>query len=188
MILFVACWVVAIPASAGMVKYRTPDGKEGYASPDRIPAGAVVEVKNYQPDGSLTRDESKKLRRTATPTSKAKATATPIAPRQEAALEAGPTEEARRAALAEDRWRRKAKTAKDKLAKAERDHERWRVRCFGDDDDRNSRDDTQAECSNYERGQLDAATATLKEAQEWADDGLYDACRRDERCLPGHIR
>ena len=163
-----------------MVKYRMPDGKEGYASPDRVPAGAVVEDPDYQPEGSLTRDATKSSPR------RAPARAKP-APKPEPTLGASRTAEERRAALARDRWQRKAETARTKLAKAERNYERWRVRCRGVEDLR-SLYETPPGCSNYERGQLDAAAAALEEAQEWADDALYDACRRDEHCLPGYIR
>lgn len=183
MILFVVCWVGALPASAGMVKYRMPDGKEGYASPDRIPPGAKVEDPNYQPDGSLTRDDRKKRDRTREATAAAAPTSTP---KREAALATSMTAEERRAALARDRWQRKAESSRTKLEKAERNVERWRARCGIEED--SSDDEPVSSCSTYERGQLDAAMAALEEAEEWAEDGLYDACRRDEYCLPGYIR
>lgn len=162
-----------------MVKYRTPDGKEGYASPDRVPPGATVEVRDYQPDGSLTRDWSKKRVLEAKPS--------PITSAREAPLGASTTADERRAALARERWQRKGEGARNKLAKAEREHERWRVRCHGAED-RGSLQEVPPGCSNYERGQLEAASAVLEEAREWAEDGLYDACRRDDHCLPGYIR
>ena len=157
-----------------MVKYRTPDGKEGYASPDRVPAGAIVESEDYRPEGSVVLDRTP--RRKPVPVKKK---AAPTA--------AGKKASDRVTELSRDRWSRKAERARAKLAEAERDYEQWRVRCRGVEE-RRSLYEVPPGCSTYEKGKLDAAAAKLEEARDWADDGLYDACRRDENCLPGYIR
>ncbi|MAE96612.1 MAG: hypothetical protein CL910_18345 [Deltaproteobacteria bacterium] len=167
--------VIGLPALAGMVKYRTQDGKTGYASPDRVPAGAVVLSQDYEPVGSLTKGNlhyAPKPARAATPTR----VATPDKSAEE-----------RRQELARDRWARRAEKANKELADAERDHERWRIRCRGEVE-RRSLYERPAGCSSYEQGQLDTAEKKLEEARAWAEDGLYDSCRKASDCLPGYIR
>ena len=162
----------AFGAQAGMVKYRTPDGREGYASPDLVPAGAIIESSNYQPKSQITSETS---------------AARPVAPPEESLSTPTRGAEARRAELTQERWAKKADRARDDLQKAQRNHDRWLVSCRGVKDLR-SLYEVPPGCSDYEKGQLEAAIARLKEAEEWVEDGLYDACRRDDLCLPGYIR
>ncbi len=163
----------SLPALAGIVKYRMPDGREGYATEDLVPAGAIVESPDYEPAGSLSTGSGP----------------SPIVePEPYEQTPAGKKDlEERRTDLAKERWARKAKDAREELASAEKEYKRWHLSCGGDEDERSLYEAPEG-CSDYERSQLEAALAALKEAEDWSDDGLYDACRRDELCLPGFIR
>ena len=44
-----------------MVKYRTPDGRVGYASPDLVPKAATIESKRYEPSGRVTIQSSSNI-------------------------------------------------------------------------------------------------------------------------------
>ena len=88
---------------------------------------------------------------------------------------------------ARERWAEKARKAQRELGTAQRDFEHWRTRCRGVEE-RRSLYEVPPGCSSYERGRLDAAEKKLEEARDWAEDGLYDACRRSSDCLPGYIR
>lgn len=160
---------IALPAFAGMVKYRSQDGTTGYASPDRVPPGAIVLSQDYQPVGSLIKGEVRY--------------APPPAATPEPTQIARPdkTMEQRRQELTRGDWARRGEKARKALADAERDHDHWRIRCDGEEEHRSG-------CSSYEQDQLDSAERKLEEARDWADDGLYDLCRRDGNCLPGYVR
>ncbi len=159
----------------GMVKYRTPDGKIGFASPDLVPQGATVESKNYRPSGKVTVQPTE-LREA--PVKKEPVSKPTIAQRRA-------REE--REERARERWSSRARKARRELSSAERDFEHWRTRCRGVEE-RRSLYEVPPGCSTYERGRLDAAENKLEEARDWADDGLFDACRRAADCLPGYIR
>ncbi len=166
---------VGAPALGAMVKYRLPDGRVGYASPGRIPPGAIVEKRDYRPGGHLTRP----VWRNVEPTGPRAPTSAPAARVPDAAE--------RRTQLAQEKWSRKAKRARDDLARAERELRQWRLRCRGEDD-RHSLYEVPPGCTSHEKEELDAATERVAEARAWLEDGLFDACRRDEECLPGYIR
>ncbi|MCP3983388.1 MAG: hypothetical protein GY723_03310 [bacterium] len=178
-LLLAALLLIAAPGLAGgMVKYRTPDGKIGYASPGLVPEGATVESSDYRPDGRLSRRP--RSERAVTPS---KQRTSP--PKPEA------VKEARAQALSEERtraeWAGKARIAKRELATAERNYETWQTRCGGKDP-HHSLYELPPGCTTVEKGRLDAALQELEEKRYWVEDGLFDACRLSDECLPGYIR
>lgn len=161
----------------GMVKYSTPDGKIGFASPELVPEGATIESSNYQPSGQVTVSP----RSGEAEDSRKKRAAAKAAVRQRSSAQADREERARAI------WAEKARTAQLELENAERNYEKWTTRCR-DAEDHHSLYELPPGCSSYEKSRLDAALQKLEEKRDWADDGLFDACRRSEECLPGYIR
>jgi len=186
-------------AAADLVRWRTPDGREGLADDaSRVPPGA--EIVSVRPSGDRRPPREPAAAATRARPPGAPAAATPGAPPGEAAAgerlaaDAGTEEDALRAGrcaaagLARDcsaeqldevaGWRGRARSAREERARAEEraaaERERWE-RC---------RDAlTLVACRD---GALEAAEADLARATA-AEERVTDACRR-EGCRPEWLR
>lgn len=177
-LVFLALLLASAPGLAGsVVKYRTPDGKIGFASPKLVPEGATVESSDYQSSGQLT---------TSSRSAKADASNRKLAEFR-AELLRQRVARANREERARIVWGGRARLAQRDLKVVERNYEKWMARC-GDSEDHLSSSEPPPDCSADEKSHLDAALERRDEMRDWIEDGLFNACRISDECLPGYIR
>lgn len=171
-LLAVLLWVLVEPSYAEPVRWRTPDGREGFSDRSAVPRGAAILGGRRSIVNRADAVEQLEPASAAGPAAQHQGDA---APQQTEAVEHA-------------KWVAKREEAERELRDAERDVRIYAECKVHEDHDFGYNQFMARGCDEYGRGALKAAKARRRAAREYLENGLYEECRKAPDCQPGYLR